>query len=228
MTGNGDPGGNGAGGRRPGRGRVRIDRPRGLGIDAVVVPAPPEDDPQDGGGFWRSGRVFVTASVVAVLILWGALYLVFRQWRVRYQERQAYGARVVVAAAEPFASIVPAGERPDSAAVRAAGCGGAAAVAAVASPWDVSPAAWRRAVAETRAMLKTLTDSNVLDVDRMRALGARVSALALGATPADARARLAALWDDAEAGAGPVVTDRHPRPDVLPPARPKAPPNAGR
>ena len=183
MTENGDPGG-----------RTRIDRPGDDGFgSSSPLPAPV---PEDGGGFFRSGRVFVTALVLVVLVVWGTLNLVFRQWRAGYRERAAYGERVVVAPVEPLALVVPKGEDPE---------------------------AWRSAVDETRAMLKTLIGSNVLDVNRMRALGERISSEVRTARPDDARAHLSAIWDAAEAGAGPVVTSRHPRPRLLRPALPANP-----
>jgi hypothetical protein len=160
----------------------------------------------------------VTAAVLTVLVLWGSLYLAFRHWRSRYRERADFGKRYVAAAVDPLAAVVPAGERP--AAVRAAGCAGAAAIAAAASPLDVSPGDWRRAVAETHELLVALTAANVLDLEQMRALSGRVSACAARARPETARADLAALWDEVEPRAGPIVRARHPRPDLLPPLRP--------
>ena len=179
MTGRGDAG---SGRRDPERGRVRFDRPRQGGADT--------SNGEAGGGSSISGRRFVTAAVVAVLVLWGSLGLAFRHWRDGYRARQAYGERIVVAAIEPLAEVTPAG---------------------------VDPAAWRNAVVATRAMLKTVTDSNVLDLDRMRALGSRVDARVRSSRPENARAQLAAIWDDAESGAGPIVTSRHPRPPLLRP-----------
>jgi hypothetical protein len=150
----------------------------------------------EGSGWFASGRVLVTTIVVVVLLVWGSLNLVFRQWRSRYLERKAYAEQVIAARVEPLAKVVPP---------------------------DVSPAEWRAAVAETRAMLKTLTDSNMLDAARIEDLSARVSDLVRDAHPDDARTRLADIWDDAEGGAGPVVTARHIRPKLLPERKRKAP-----
>ncbi len=141
----------------------------------------------------HSGRAFVTAAVVAVLVLWGVLFVTFRQWRAGYRERADFGARVVAAAVDPLAGVVPDGVRPD---------------------------AWRGAVAETHAMLRTLTASNVLDLPRMRALGERVAARVARARPPTARAELAGLWDEVEDRAGPVVRSRHPRPALLGASKP--------
>ncbi|MCA1684908.1 MAG: hypothetical protein LC745_02765, partial [Planctomycetia bacterium] len=90
----------------------------------------PTPAPGEAGGGGASGRRFVTAAVLSVLVLWGSLYLTFRHWRAGYRERQAYGERRVAAAVDPLAAVVPTGASPD---------------------------AWRRAVAETHAMLTTLT-----------------------------------------------------------------------
>jgi hypothetical protein len=138
-----------------------------------------------------SGRLVVTAAVLGVLVLWGGLFLAFRHWRTDYRERAAFGLARVVKAVDPLATIVP-------------------------SP-DVDPAAWRAAVSETRALLVTLTASNLLDRPGMAALGAEIDARVsrARARPATAPAELAALWDDLEARAGPVVA-RHRRPAALP------------
>jgi hypothetical protein len=56
----------------------------------------------------------------------------------------------------------------------------------------------------------------------MDALGRRIARLSARTRPETARASLASLWDEIEAGAGPIVRARHPRPRLLPPFRPKA------
>ncbi len=198
---------------RPGR-RVRFDRSQ----EGMAMPKPlPMPGAAISGG--ASGRRFVTAAVLAILLLWGSLYLIFRNWRAGYREREAFGARYVAGAVDALASIVPAGECPPS--IRTSGCAGAvaiaAAVAAQAKLPDTSADAWHRAVAETHAMLITLTASNVLDIQQMNDLSKRVSALVAGARPSTARAELAALWDEIEAQAGPIVRSRHTRPNLLPP-----------
>ena len=137
-----------------------------------------------------SGRAVVACVVVGVLVLWGGLNLTFRQWRAHYRERAAYGVEHVANVVQPLARVVPVG--------------------------DVSPVAWREAVAETRKMLVTLTAANLLDRPQLEALGGRVAAQVADARPETARSALAAIWDEAEDHAGPVV-DRHPRPPLLPP-----------
>jgi hypothetical protein len=160
------------------------------------VPANPPKSP------WlprsHSGRRFVIVAGLVVLLIWGVLYLVFRDWRARYRARAAYGASRVVPAIDPMAGIVPPG---------------------------VDPADWRDAVDRTRALLVTVTGSNLLGIDEMRALGDELDQ-AVGrarARPETAVAELAGLWDamaeraefllrDSRSRTG----DRHPRPKVLP------------
>ena len=167
-----------------------------------------------------SGRVFVVSVVVAVVLAWGALQVTFRLWRSAYRARAAYGASKMAGAIGPLAEVRPRDVASPGA--RAVGLAGAAALACVAEP-RVDPAAWRGAVEETRAMLETLTASNALDVAAMDALAGRVSAMVARAIarPETARAELADLWDEVEAGAGPVVVLHHARPAILRARRPE-------
>jgi hypothetical protein len=135
----------------------------------------------------HSGRRFVALSVLSVLVLWGALYLAFRDWRARFRARAAFGATQVATAVDPFAEVIPP---------------------------STDPSAWRHAVAETRAMLVTLTGSNLLSLREMKALRAELAARAARARPETARAELAAVWDDMEARARPTIA-RHTRPELL-------------
>jgi hypothetical protein len=143
-------------------------------------------------GFWSSGRVLVTALVLGTLVFWGSLQVAFRYWRAGYRERAAYGARYAAGALEPFATAVPS---------------------------DVTPDAWRATVAATRAMLLTLTASNVLDDDGLQALAADVAARAARVRPETARGELSTLWDDIEHRAAPIIRNRHPRPALLVPGK---------
>ena len=59
-----------------------------------------------------SGRRFVIVAVIAVLVVWGLLYLVFREWRARYRVRAAYGASQVVPAIDALRRGRPARRRP--------------------------------------------------------------------------------------------------------------------
>jgi hypothetical protein len=174
-------------------GRVRRDR---TGLSKTG------SDPVDDGDGGYSGRVFVTAAVVGVLVLWGGLNLAFRQWRAGYRERADYGVEHVANAIDPLARVVPAGEASP-------GAGGAGAKAA--------KSAWEQAVAETHAMLVTLTAANLLDRAQMDDLGGRIAARVAAARPETAIADLAAVWDEAEDRAGPVIDRRHQRPALLPP-----------
>src|SRR6478672_3090920 len=148
----------------------------------------------------HSGRRLVTVAVLVGLSLWGGLYLAFREWRAHYRERAAFGASRVATAIDPLAGVVPG---------------------------DADRAAWRRAVADTHAMLVALTASNLLDLDQMQALRAELAACVARARPETARSELARLWDSLAARAGPVVT-RLARPRILPPPRPAAPATGSR
>jgi len=147
----------------------------------------------------HSGRRFVLVSGLVVLTIWGMLYLVFRDWRGRYQKRALYGATYVVPAIDPMARVEPPG---------------------------VSPEAWRDAVASTRSMLLTVTSSNLLDERQMRDLRSELEGTAAqsSAHPERAVAELATVWNniadrgefllkDGKSPGG----DRHPRPKILPP-----------
>ena len=149
-----------------------------------------------------SGRRAVVALVSAVLILWFVLNLAFREWRAGYQARAQYGATHVAPVVDPLANLEPPG---------------------------VVPLEWRRAVSDTHAMLLALTGSGLLGESQMDDLRRDIAAQVANARPETAQGILAAIWDDLERKAGPVIapdrTDvplnprhaaRHPRP-----ARPK-------
>jgi hypothetical protein len=143
----------------------------------------------------HSGRVFVTVAVVVILVLWGSLFLAFRLWRSNYRERAEFGANVMAPAIDPLVAVVPP---------------------------DVAPEAWRAAVADTHAMLLAVSGSNLLDRDQMAALGAKFGGRVASARPETALETLAEVWDEMEFQAGPVVTEHHARPKVLPARRPRA------
>jgi hypothetical protein len=138
----------------------------------------------------HSGRRVVLVGGLMVLVLAGGLALWFRDWRFHYRQRAAFGARQVATAIDPLAEVVPP---------------------------EVSPDTWRRTVAETHAMLVTLTGSNMLDLDQMRALRAElITQVSVSRTrPETARAELAALWDSLARRAGPNLVKHHPRPKLL-------------
>jgi hypothetical protein len=152
----------------------------------------------DGSGpeSMDSGRRFVIVAGLTLLVLWGGLFLAFRDWRARYRARAAFGASQVAPVVDPMARVVPDG---------------------------VDAAAWRRAVSETHAMLVTLTASNLLDLARMRALRGELAARVARARPETALGELAAVWNDMMDRAAPILKDRHPRPRLLPP-QPEPPP----
>jgi hypothetical protein len=169
---------NGNAGNRPVR-RLRFDGyPPNQGREATVRP-------RVAG---HSGRRAVIATVLVIVVLAGGLALAFRDWRIRYRERAAFGARQVASAIDPLAELVPPG---------------------------IPHSAWRRTVAEAHAMLVTLTASNMLDLSDMKALSADLTARVRRARPETARADLATLWDELARRAGPNLVKRHPRPESL-------------
>jgi hypothetical protein len=64
-------------------------------------------------------------------------------------------------------------------------------------------------------MLVTLTGSNMLDLDQMRAIRAELISQVRRTRPETARAELAALWDSLARRAGPNLVKHHPRPRLL-------------
>jgi len=169
------------------RGRSPRVRNRGAGTAAI---------PWLGPG--HSGRRFVILALIAFLIVSGALYLVFREWRAWYRARAAYGASQVAPAIDAFAEL---------------------------NPPDLSPREWRDAVARTHELLVTVTASNLLGLTEMRELRGELQRAAARAQdqPATAVGELAAVWDDmAERGEFLMKDtrsfdhDRHPRPTILP------------
>jgi hypothetical protein len=182
--------------REPAR-RVRFDD-----LGAIVLRhSPGPTGPQAPGVVpaGHSGRRFVLAAGVAVLLIWGTLYLVFRDWKARYQDRARYGATQVVPAIDPLRSIVPP---------------------------NVGQAAWRDAIDQTHDMLRTVTGSNLLDVKEMDQLRAELSQHVGRARdhPETAVGELAEIWNQvADRGefllrdSRSLSGDRHPRPKILPP-----------
>jgi hypothetical protein len=150
----------------------RIDRPFGAAFDAL--------------GPRHSGRVFVIAAVLTIVLIWGLLYLVFRDWRARYRERADFGRREVATAVDPLAELVPPG---------------------------VASAEWRRAVEATHAMLAEVTTSGRLDLPQMQALRDDLARRVAGARPETARAVLAGLWEEMESKTR--LRDQTRRPEIL-------------
>jgi hypothetical protein len=146
----------------------------------------------------HSGRRFVLAAGMTVLLIWGTLYLFFRDWRARYRERALYGATQIVPAIDPLRSLLPA---------------------------DVDHVAWRDAVDQTRAMLITVTGSNLLDVNDMGKLRLELGEHVRRACdqPATALVELAEIWNEVADRGEFLLRDtrslsgeRHPRPRIIP------------
>ncbi|MGP0066402.1 MAG: hypothetical protein ACLQGP_22790 [Isosphaeraceae bacterium] len=146
----------------------------------------------------HSGRRFVIVAGLVVLLIWGVLYLVFREWRARYRERAAYGITQVVPAIDPLFDIVPPA---------------------------MDPGEWREAVSRTHDMLVTVTASNLLGIGEMKSLRDELDQTVgrSRARPETAAAELAGVWDamadraefllrDSRSRTG----DRHPRPKSIP------------
>jgi len=156
-----------------------------------------------------SGRRFVLVSGLVLLAIWGTLYLLFRDWRARYQKRAQYGASYVVPAIDPMVRI---------------------------DPPDVAPEAWREALAQTKAMLVTVTSSNLLDEKQMRELQIALDGAARRslADPKRAVTELAIIWNSIADRGEFLLKDsrsasgvRHPRPKILPPRPAKPAPRPG-
>ena len=182
-------------GREPAR-RLRFDD-----LAAIVLrntPGTNGTSMAEAAAGGHSGRRFVLAAGVAVLLIWGTLYLIFRDWRAKYRERARYGATQVVPAIDPLRSIVPP---------------------------DVGQSMWHDAIDQTRAMLLTVTGSNLLDVKEMNTLRVELADHVRRGRdhPATAVGELAEIWNqvadrgefllrDSRSRSG----DRHPRPRIIP------------
>jgi hypothetical protein len=135
---------------------------------------------------------------MTVLLIWGTLYLFFRDWRAKYRERVRYGMAQVVQVIEPLQPLLPP---------------------------NVDPVTWRDAVDQTRAMLLTLTSSNLLDVKEMDSLHFELTQRVRQAVrqPSTAVEELAEIWNqvadrgeflfrDSRSPSG----ERHTRPQIIP------------
>jgi hypothetical protein len=147
----------------------------------------------------HSGRRFVLVAGVSLLVIWGVLFVLFRDWRSRYRARAAYGAARVAAAIEPLEALVPP---------------------------DVRAEEWRDAVRQTRAMLITVTGSNLLDIPEMERLSAELEGAVVRAQahPDAGPGELAAIWNEMAERAEFLFRDhrsidgaRHRRPRILAP-----------
>jgi hypothetical protein len=116
----------------------------------------------------HSGRRFVIGAIVAILAIWGTLYLAFRDWRARHNALADFGRQEVAAAVDPLAEAVPPG---------------------------VSPAEWREAVADThRAIAEVMAYglSRASMVELRDDLALRVAR----ARPETSRDTLSRIWDE--------------------------------
>ncbi len=144
----------------------------------------------------------------AILVLWGGLYLVFREWRVRYHTRTSFGVTQVAPVIDPLAEIIPP---------------------------EVDARTWQDAVRETHSMLVAVLSANLLDVQQMQLLRDELKQTVERAQlhPETARAELASVWtamaDRAEFVLQAGTSGRrkgHPRPAILPPQQVKHGPSA--
>jgi hypothetical protein len=157
----------------------------------------------------HSGRRFVLGAGLVLLLLWGALYLVFRDWRSRYNERAQFGATQVAPVIDALADTPPPG---------------------------VTAGDWRNAVRDTHDLLVTVTGSNLLDRQQMLSLRQELEQTVARARahPETARDELAGVWNLVADRAEFVFRDgrsasgmRHVRPRILPP-RPENPEHSRR
>ena len=147
----------------------------------------------------HSGRRLVLVAGAIILILWGSLYLVFRDWRTRYRARADFGATQVAPVIDAIAKVAPPG---------------------------VDGQAWRDAVRETHSMLVSVTGANLLDIEQMQSLRAELEqAVARAETqPETARDELAGVWNAMSERVEFLLEEgssgrrkAHSRPTILPP-----------
>ncbi|MEW4566711.1 hypothetical protein AB1L88_02475 [Tautonia sp. JC769] len=123
------------------------------------------------GGPGVSGRRFVGAGVIGLLLLWGALYVLFSLWRSGVEERIAIGKTEVASVVAGLADLEPPG---------------------------IDPTEWRQAVAETEAMLAEVVGTGRMDRSRLRSLRSDLSrrVAEAGRSPGSAAEILAGIWDE--------------------------------
>ncbi|MBI1325652.1 hypothetical protein GC170_21010 [bacterium] len=138
--------------------------------------------------FTGSGRKFVVGLTILILMIWGALYLGFRAWKAGYEGRAAAG-RISAARIRPLVNARPPGVEI----------------------WE-----WEDTVDHAEAMLIALTGSNLLSVDQIQELSARIDKLTEEAQrdPSRSAELLRAFWDEVSKRAGPV-SEIYGRPKTL-------------
>jgi hypothetical protein len=144
-------------------------------------------------GHTHSGRLLILCGLAVLLVLWGVLLLIFREWRAQYRALAKYGATQVAPTVDVLVDQAPPG---------------------------VNPREWQKAVADTRAMLVVVTSSGQLDRATMEQLRRDLTARFAETVPNTAIRELTRLWDEMEAKAGPILT-REPTRAPFPPKRPK-------
>lgn len=183
--------------------RLRLDELTSNSIQATAVHGSPALPPA------YSGRRFVLGAGLVLLLLWGGLYLVFRDWRARYNERARFGATQVAPVIDALADTPPDGVAADD---------------------------WRLAVRDTHDLLVTVTGSNLLDRQQMVSLRQELEQAVARAQahPETARDELAGVWNLVADRAEFMFRDgrsasgmRHIRPRILPP-RPENPEHSRR
>jgi hypothetical protein len=145
----------------------------------------------------------VLVAALVLVMVGGVLFAIFSNWRASYRARAAFGASHVDRALNPLESVVPP---------------------------DVKPDEWHDAVDRTRAMLKTVVGSNLLDRTEMETLRAELELFVARARarPETGPAELSGIWDLMAERAEFLFRDsrspdgaRHQRPRIL---RPKSAP----
>ncbi len=177
-------------------------------LTSTVVYPPDAEFTSGDLGSYHSGRRLVLVAGAAILVLWGVLYLVFHEWRVRYRTRTSFGVTQVAPVIDPLAETIPPG---------------------------VDAGAWQEAVRETHTMLVSVLSANLLDVHQMQLLRDELKQTVERARlhPETARDELASVWtamaDRAEFVLREGTSGRrkgHPRPAILPPRQVKHGPSA--
>ena len=141
----------------------------------------------------RSGRWFVIGAVVTIAVLWGTLFLIFREWRARHRELAAFGASEVAPLVDRLADLVPP---------------------------KVEPKQWRKAVVATHGMLEVATGSGTIDREGMEQLRDKLRERFAKVTPDSVADELSTLWDEMQKQVGPILSGHPSRPPFCP-ARPK-------
>ncbi|WP_169979540.1 hypothetical protein [Tautonia rosea] len=118
-----------------------------------------------------SGRWFVGAGVVGLLIVWGVLYGLFSIWREGIEERIAFGKTQVVPIVAKLALLEPRG---------------------------IDQKDWEQAVTDTQAMLEEVVGTGRMDRSRLQSLRSELEQHVVEAhqSPELAPEVLARIWDE--------------------------------